>query len=270
MSFDEQSYEQIASYLNNQMSEDEKTAFEALLKNDAELASFVDTFSSLESVYNEDTWNVKTNATVKELKALANEFRTDDVVDLSKKIRDIQQEAHTPQVTKNRKTYFYYISSAVAIAAIMTLFYFTFMQSITATDAFTEYHDWNSLPSFQTKSDTNTNLAKAATLFQQEKYKEALTAFKKHEHETATYDPKIQLYIGVSYLELDNYHEAIQTFDALLNSDTFDHHKGYWYTALTYLKQNDAKNAKKVLEKLVSDPNNYNYQKAKKLLKELK
>ncbi|QHI37809.1 hypothetical protein IMCC3317_31920 [Kordia antarctica] len=270
MNFDDQTYEQVASYLNNEMDKAEKTAFEALLKNDTELASFVETFSTLDSVYNEDTWTIKSNASIEDVKALANEFRGDDVVDLSKKIRAIQQHTTQETSTKNRKSYFYYISSAVAIAAVCSLFYFSFTQSITANDAFEQYHDWNTLPSFQTKSAAENNLAKASKLFQEKKYQEALTIFTEYEKENNTYNPQIQLYIGVSQLELENYQEAIQTFNTLKNSNTIDAHKAYWYTALTYLKQNDAENAKKVLNSLVQISGNYNYEKAKKLLKKLK
>jgi tetratricopeptide (TPR) repeat protein len=267
MSFDDQAYEQIASYLNNQMVKAEKATFEVQLTNDAKLASFVDTFSTLEGVYNEDKWTVKSNATLEEVKELANEFRTKDVLDLSKKIRAIQENTNQERATRSRKSYFYYISSAVAIAAVCTLFYFSFKQSITATDAFEQYHDWTSLPSFQTKSASENNLAKASALFQEEKYQEALAIFTK---ESDTYNPQIQLYIGISQLELENYHEAIQTFDKLLNSNTVDNHKAYWYTSLTYLKQNDAEKAKKVLNTLIENPTNYNYEKARKLLKKLK
>ncbi|AXG68591.1 anaphase-promoting complex, cyclosome, subunit 3 [Kordia sp. SMS9] len=267
MNFDETTYEQIAAYLNNQMDEAEKIAFEASLENDTELASFVATCASLESVYDEHTWNIQSNASTEEVKALANQFRTDDVANLSKKIRDIQQQNTT---TKSKKSYFYVISSAVAVAAVITLFYFSFMQSITANEAFEQYHNWNALPSFVEKGDTEDTRATAQALFEAEKYQEALTIFKEYAQKSTTYDPKIQLYIGVSYLELENYHEAIQTFDALQNSNTIDHHKAYWYLALTYLKQNNAETAKKILNTLVKNPTNYNYEKAKELLKKLK
>ena len=270
MNFDDKAYVQVASYLNNQMNEAEKTTFEALLKSDAELASFVETFSTLDSVYNEDTWTIKSNASIAEVKALANEFRGDDVVDLSKKIRAIQQHSTQEISNKGTKSYFYYISSAVAIAAVCSLFYFSFTQSITATDAFEQYHDWSTLPSFQTKSAAENNLAKASKLFNQENYQEALTIFTAYEKENNTYNPQIQLYIGVSQLELGNYKDAIQTFDQLQNSNTIDAHKAYWYTALTYLKQNDAEKAVKVLNILVQNSDNYNYEKAKKLLNKLK
>lgn len=270
MSFDDSLYEQIASYVNNQMNEAEKTAFEALLKNDDELASFVQTCTSLESVYNEDTWNVQSNASIDEVKALANQFRADDVVALSKNIRDIQRQGNQSQTTKSKKSYFYFISSAVAIAAVMTLFYFTFMQSITANEAFEQYHNWDNLPSLVEKSNSEDNYAKAQELFQQKKYKEALAIFKQNEQESTTYDPKVQQYIGVCYIELENYHEAIQTFDVLRTSNTLDSHKAYWYTSLTYLKQNNAETAKKMLNTLVQDSSNYNYEKAKELLKKLK
>lgn len=272
MSFDDQTYAQIASYLNNQMDEVEKTAFEALLESDAELTSFLETYKTLEGVYNEEKWTIKTTASIDEVKELARQFRADDVVDLSKKIRTIQQENHT-QKSPKKKTYFYYISSAVAIAAIFTLFYFSFMQSLSPADAFEQYHNWNTLPSFQDKGiiddDTKANLIKAETLFEEKKYKEALTLFSSTT-KNKTYIPNAALYIGISQLELQQYTAALKTFEILKNSDAIDHHKAYWYTALVYLKQDDADKAKKILEVLVQNPDYYNSKKAQKLLKKLK
>ncbi|MEM6719276.1 MAG: CDC27 family protein [Bacteroidota bacterium] len=267
MNFDDTTYEKIASYLDNQMDEGEKVAFEALLEKDTELAAFVATYASLDNVYNENTWNVQSKASVDEVKALANQFRADDVTALSETIRGIQKQHNSSQ--KSKKSYFYIISSAVAIAAMMTLIYFTFMQSLTAIEAFEEYQNWNALPSFVKKGDTEDQRATAQALFQAKKYQEALAIFKAYEQKNTAYDPKVQLYIGVCYLELENYHEALQTFDALQNSKTIDNHKAYWYTALVYLKQNDGETAKKILGELVKNPTNYNYEKAKDLLKKL-
>lgn len=272
MSFDDQTYAQIASYLNNQMDGAEKTAFEAQLESDAELASFLETYKNLEGVYNEEKWTIKATASVDEIKEIARQFRADDVVDLSKKIRAIQQENSSKNPTK-KKTYFYYISSAVAVAAICTLFYFSFMQPLSPTDAFEQYHNWNTLPSFQDKgiidNDTKANLIKAETLFEEEKYKEALALFSSTT-KNKTYIPNAALYIGISQLELQQYTEALKTFEVLKNSDVIDKHKAYWYTALVYLKQDDADNAKKILETLVQNPDYYNFKKAQKLLKKLK
>jgi len=270
MSFDDSQYEQIASYINNQMNEAEKAAFEALLKDNDELASFVETCASLESVYAENSWAIQSTASIEEIKALAAAFRAEDVQTLSETIREIQREGNQTQTSNNKKSYFYIISSAVAIAAVMTLFYFSFMQSLTATEAFDEYHNWSTLPSFVVKSDSQEKVAKAQELFKQEKYQEALTIFKQYIQESDTYNQNVHLYIGVCYLELENYHEALQTFDKLRTSNTLDNHKAYWYMALTYLKQNNAESAKKVLNALVQKPSNYNYQKAKELLKNLK
>ncbi|WP_046743218.1 tetratricopeptide repeat protein [Kordia zhangzhouensis] len=269
MSFDDSTYHEMSRFLNNEMSPTEKEAFEKMLKENPELADFVNTFQSIDHVYNEKQWTVKSSASIEEIKALAREFKAEDVVNLSGKIRSIQKRETETKIPKKR-TYFQYIASAVAVAAVCTLLYFSFLPSLTAEQAFERYHDWSSLPSFQTKSDSENKLAKAETLFRQKKYKEALEIFKDYEQNNTTYDPKIQLYIGVSYLELDNSHEAIQTFDTLLQSDAIDHHKAYWYLALTYLKQNDTKNAKKTLTMLIENTSNFNYSKAKELLKKLK
>lgn len=270
MSFDDKIYEQIESYLNDQMNESEKASFENLMNNDDELASFVDTYTTLDEVFNENEWNVKSNASVQEVKTLANEFRSNDVLTLSESIRDIQRQGNQPEATKRKKSYFYIISSAVAVAAVVTLFYFSFMQSITAYDAFEQYHNWEALPSFVEKGDSEDMLSKAETLFEEEKYQESLAIFKEYEQQNTSYDPKIQLYIGVCHLELNDYTKAIKTFNALQKSNTIDNHKAYWYTALTYLKQNDAENAKKALTTLLQKSSNYNYEKAKELLKKLK
>ncbi|WP_430411296.1 tetratricopeptide repeat protein [Kordia sp.] len=271
MSFDDQTYAQIASYLNNQMDETAKKAFETLLQSDAELASFLETYKTLEGVYNEAKWTVTTTASVEEIKELAQQFRAADVVDVSTKIRAIQQENRV-QKSPKKKTYFYYISSAIAVAAICTLFYFSFMQSLSPNDAFEQYHNWSTLPSFKDKGIANTtkaNLIKAETLFTQENYKEALALFSSTTN-NQVYNPKAVLYIGVSQLELQQYSEAIQTFHQLKNSDAIDNHKAYWYLTLVYLKQNDAEKAKQTLEILVQNPANYNFDKAQKLLKKLK
>lgn len=269
MNFDDQTFSQIASYLNNEMDEAEKASFETLLKNDAELASFMETFTTLDDVYNEEKWTVKSNATTTEIKELANQFRADDVLALSKKIRTIQENTQQTTAPK-KKTYFYYISSAVALAAIFTLFYFSFLQPISPSSAFEQNHDWNTLPSFQTKSSTEDNLAEATTLFKEEKYQEALSIFTKYTEENNAYNPNVALYIGVSHLELQNYTAAIETFNDLKNSNALDAHKAYWYLALTYLKQEDVEKAKNMLAIIVQKSSNYNHEKAQKLLKKLK
>lgn len=268
MSFDDQTYAQIASYLNNQMDEAEKTAFEAQIKSDTELASFIETYATLEGVYNEEKWTIEANATAEELKELAAQFRADDVADISKKIRTIQKQNNSQHKSK-RKTYFYYISTAVAIAAVFTLFYFSFMQSLTANDAFEKYHDWSTLPAFQTKSETVNSLPRARAFFNEEKYSDALRLFTFYSNSNP-YNPNVALYIGVCQLELQEYSEALKTFAILQSSDAIDNHKAYWYTAMVYLKQNDAKKAKEILKILVENPSYYNAEKAQELLKKLK
>lgn len=269
MNFDDQTFSRIASYMNNEMGEAEKASFETQLENDAELASFMETYATLDGVYDDKKWTVKSNATAAEIKELASKFRANDVLELSKKIRTIQKNNHQGTSPK-KKTYFYYISSAVALAAVFTLFYFSFLQQISPSSAFEQYHDWNTLPSFQTKSAAVNNLAEATTLFKEEKYQEALSIFTKYAEESNAYSPNVALYIGVSHLELQNYTEAIKTFDDLKNSKTLDAHKAYWYLALTYLKQENVEKAKSMLEIIVQKSSNYNYKKAQKLLKKLK
>lgn len=270
MNFDDSTYEEIASYLNNQMDEQAKKAFEERLQNDEDLADFFATYKELDGVYDEQKWNIKINATSSEIKELANQFRTEDVTELSKKIRSIQQKGNTTTSKTKRKTTFYYISSAVAIAALFALFYFSFSQTLSPKEAFDSYNDWSILPAFQTKNDVQSDISKAVTLFNEKEYKKALTIFKSSQQETSTFDPSIQLYIGVCQLELNYNKEALSTFKNIRNSNTLDAHKAFWFIALTHLKLEDSKSAIATLEQLIQNEDNFNYEKAKNLLKRLK
>ena len=58
-------------------------------------------------------------------------------------------------------------------------------------------------------------------------------------------------------------------FDKVLQSQTLDSHKAYWFKALSYLKQGDTAQAIATLETLVENKGNFNYDKAQKLLKVL-
>lgn len=76
-------------------------------------------------------------------------------------------------------------------------------------------------------------------------------------------------YIGMSYLELEQPKEAVVFFDKLYNSDSFDQSKGLWYKCLVYLKINDNVKLKNTLIKIIENPANYNYNKARELLDDL-
>jgi hypothetical protein len=83
-------------------------------------------------------------------------------------------------------------------------------------------------------------------------------------------DMALILYRGVAQLELDQYENALNSFRELIISNTIDHHKGYWYTAMVYLKQGNKELLVESLEIIAANPSYYNHEESLALLKELK
>ena len=101
-------------------------------------------------------------------------------------------------------------------------------------------------------------------------YKKAEQLFSEHINKQSNFNPNVVLYLGVSNLELNNYDKALLNFEKLIQSNSIDKSKGYWYKTLTYLKMDDRNLAIKELKIIVENPSNYNYNKAKELLEKLK
>ncbi|MEM6831452.1 MAG: tetratricopeptide repeat protein, partial [Bacteroidota bacterium] len=93
-----------------------------------------------------------------------------------------------------------------------------------------------------------------------------ITLFRKRREEN---NPHILLYLGASYLEMNDFQQAQAVFEQLLTGDTLDSHKAYWYLALVYLKQGSVEKAKEQLLLVRQNPANYGYEQANALLEEL-
>ena len=79
----------------------------------------------------------------------------------------------------------------------------------------------------------------------------------------------LSIYLGASYFHTSNYDKALEIFSDFSTSDAYDSSKGYWYTALVYLKQEKTDEAKEILKFITKDTSHYNYKKATELLKEM-
>lgn len=63
----------------------------------------------------------------------------------------------------------------------------------------------------------------------------------------------LNFYLAQSYLKQDNLSKAIEFFEKNISEGKVFTAESYWYNALAYLKKEDKINAKKYLEKLVTD-----------------
>ena len=138
---------------------------------------------------------------------------------------------------------------------------------VSCADSPPSYADYTHKPmEIKVDGDTKT-LDKAQKLFNEKDYQTANT----HLARLAGYYTKnaeVQLYFGITFLELDQYPLAHITFDkVLLYKDSGFVDDAQWYLALMALKQNDLETCKTHLKLIVKDTDRY--EQASGLLKKL-
>ncbi|WP_299384116.1 tetratricopeptide repeat protein [uncultured Lacinutrix sp.] len=273
MNFSEDILQNIEDYLNGKMNANEIKTFENQINDNQEFYEAVKINKKLKLQYDETNWDFiednKSNTKLNELEALlkSNEFQ-----DKKKAIQTASASYFKNEEVKklnNNKPKLYYL---LAFAAAVIVFLGVFFNDSTSTnqEIYSDNSKWEELPSLVSRSEINVDLLSAGeNAFNNKNYvlaKENFTSFINDDYQV---NPTALLYLGISQLELENYNEALNSFQKIAESNTLDQSKGYWYRALTYFKMDDRANAIKELEIIVKSSKNHNFEKAKKLLKKL-
>ncbi|TCI90202.1 tetratricopeptide repeat protein [Tenacibaculum sp. M341] len=257
----------IERFLNDQMDAKERALFLQEMSTNPELKETVELYQDMQTLYSEDDWKLE-DATTKNTKiqeSLAF-LRSEEGEHIKKAIAKgadsyFAQEAKAPKIRK-------LILVASSIAAMLLIGLFVFNTSETNTELYASYkNDWQELPSLTLRGDTN-DFSRIESLFKQQKYTESLALLEKFKEEK-TDDPQILMYEGVLNLELNQQEKAIQIFNELIQKDTLDSYKAHWYLALSYLKSDNTKQAKKELQFIINDGKNFKDKEAKELLSKL-
>ena len=94
----------------------------------------------------------------------------------------------------------------------------------------------------------------AMNLYREERYREAIPLFEELQKSDST-DAWIALFLGNSYLNVDQTDAAVQYFKQVANADdAIVRRYGQWYLALSYLKTGDQPAAEQLLEQLSTQP----------------
>lgn len=105
--------------------------------------------------------------------------------------------------------------------------------------------------------------------FQNKNYKEALNEFNDI-YEKDTLNMAVLFYSGLSNIELKKYEEAIKSFNKVIkHGDSPYNEYAQWYLGLCYLQKDNVLNAKKEFEKITSNLDAFNHEKAEEILKKL-
>ncbi|MDI9309577.1 MAG: hypothetical protein QM535_05130 [Limnohabitans sp.] len=238
----EEIYTVFESYLQNELSNEDKISLENQLKNDGDLSEkfkiYRENSDFLNQKFSEESINFKQN-----LQKISNEH--------------FSQANQTTKVIRFQPWKY-------AIAASITLFFgiWFLMQN-----DMPEYSDFSQheVASFVERGTNDANLKAAQDAFNLKNYKEAvieLEAILKKENNV-----EIKYFYAISLLEQNQFVNAEEYFNELKNGNSVYKEKAVWYLALSQLKQKNKEECIKYLKQIPEGSEDYDN--AQKLLNDL-
>lgn len=261
--FDEHTYELIDGYLNNTLDSKDRVKFEGRLENDPELLQEFMIQQNLFNTLEEESWAFEDNPNAEDINEITSYLASSEAKNVADAIAQANKEYQTAQKQSYRIPRWLY---PIAASVLLLIGYFFFFENtMTTAELYAEYQNWDNLPSLIARADADAtaHLAQGQADFKSKKYQEASEVFSKY-LQTET-NPQVSTYLGIAYIELEQYSLALETFDKLLKSNSLDSSKAFWYKALVYLKMDDKAKTLETLNLLLQKESNYNYRLAKEL-----
>lgn len=241
-------------YLDGVMESDEKIWFEKELENNEELKSEV-SFQ----------------------KRLLNVLADSEILDLNSQLEDIHSQVYKPWARsinlplRSRKTLYILGSMAATIAVLMFVWLNSAKNNISSAELYAEYYQPAEINmSFRTAEDiVDKDLRSAMLLYEDKEYSKAISLFEKI---LSTDDSRIglNLYSGISYMELSHYAEANENFKRIIDhkANAFIE-SAQWYLGLCYLKTGEIDKANEIFQAIASSEGYYKKE-ARKVLKKIR
>lgn len=259
---EEKIQEEIERYLFQKMSQEELILFEDKMDSDPLLKEEVLLQLDVHRTFNDGSVrndiHIDDTARKHQIKT---ELRSKELKDASDFIR------RSTQNYKNKKSYSLrpVIKLVASIAAIILVVFAVRFNFFTGnTSLYDEYANWTDLPSLVEKSSDQNLLVALEKDYNSQNYTKVISAIPE-----TTSDPYLLIYKGVSFFQLGNIERANSVFDELIATNSLESSRGYWYKLLITLKEKRLKDAKKLLDVILQDQNNYNYVKAKEIYSKL-
>ena len=238
----EENYLLFDQYLQNEMSVEEKYAFEKQLAADESLALAFETFKEMQfQLTNKFTFE-KDRATFK-----AN----------LKTISEAHFKSSHPKVIKLKPWYF-------AVAASVAVLVGVFFLNQNSNPSFEDF-DHPEQAYFSERGTLDAILKQAEIAFNAKEYKKAIPLFETILKQNK--NAEIHYFYGISLLEENQFQPAEIVFNELKSGTSAYKNKAIWNLALSKLKQKDYKACKEILLTIPADYENF--EEVQKLLKEL-
>jgi len=268
MNLDEKTILKIERYLSDAMNAEEKAGFQAEVNASKEIREFLHIYYEIDVFEDEEDW-ILYQGDKEKVKDVAKLFQKEDTAEFSRKLQTFQKDYNQQISSKNRPWLKIAMSTAIA-ACLLALLYVTLFQSSNLTNIYEDHNSWDELPSLTIKGDAVVKDPSEIELsFNEQNYTDVIIFCNDLLSTSNEIRPNILLYLGISQLEMKQYQDAENTFNLLASSSTLDHHKGYWYLALTYMKQEKSIEAKETLLQISKNNTFYRHAEAVQILQKL-
>lgn len=254
----------IDDFILDRLDHQERTRFMTLLENDNALKEELEIRKMM----------------VDQLKTIGNIKLKDRLLKIQSSVEN-EEEAHsgTKEEAQSEKAEakivgkrrFLRIAMAAAAMLLLLVVAFQFLNTeLNNQELFANNYEAYELPFNNRAETTDQLLTQAGTLYQQEKYAEALPQLQQL-IDDGKGDDRIKLALGICHLELKNYDKAITVLKQASNQEGFLYQdQAQWYTALAYLQLDKVTESKSLLQQLVNNPKAYFNKQAQQLLNLLK
>ena len=229
----------IEKYIQNRLSQDEKSEFEKLLINDLDFKKEVDLHVNLKKV-----------------------AQHEDTADFKKLVSNF--ETVKPQ---QRINYTKWLAAASIVLLVGLTYIFNLNDTTSSNDLFNNYFEpyRNVIQPIERSNTQQNEKTMAFMAYEKGEYTKAVNLFTNLYSNTK--EPYYLFYKANALLKLEKADEALPLLrEHLKTKDTLTE-KTQWYMALAYLKLEDKVNAKKLLQKVITE-GKYKTKEAEKLLKE--
>ncbi|MGB8192617.1 MAG: hypothetical protein WCF67_11895 [Chitinophagaceae bacterium] len=241
-------FETIEAYLDGSLSAGEKRAFEERLKTDAQLAQTFREYQGIES-------------------SMRNAAPAADEAALKDSLQQLRKKYFTGKRSVTRDLFINWraIAALVLIIAAAAI-WLTRSGDINSEELYLKYAQHSLLDNNSRGAGDDSLATRAARAFNARQYPQAVTLLRDYLVREPG-DIEMQLAQGISYMEMDSLAAARQVFNNIAGGQTAFVHKAQWYLALTYLKEKNYDQCKRILAAIPQDAEVYDQ--AQALLKEL-
>lgn len=254
-------YEDIARYVDDQMTADERQAFDAALETDPELqqqmALYLDVDTTLQQQFGRDEQREQLQGTLQQMRQEYFGEKAASPLDTASAPQTGVQPAKVIPFKR-------YLGAAIAVAAVLIVGLFVWNPF--APNLYEKYAATQMVAQVERGSHIDTVLQDATTAFNNKEFTVAAVMLAEVVQQQP--DNSYALFhFGVALLQTDQIPLARAVFEKLFKGESAFKYEAAFYEALSYLKEKDKDTAKDWLEKIPADAANYS--KAQELMEKL-